>query len=128
MPRPDLWMPLTLLLVSHPSLLFSYVGVPVGVPEMLSTRCCLLPERGVTLDVRKLDTGVDTSSRSCLEAPASIGGGPWGFLAMGVTGEPFAATFGVNGVLFTARDAATPAGGGRPRSGIVSGCLSRIRK
>lgn len=119
MPSPDLWTPLTLLPVSHPSLLFSYVGVPVGVPEMLSTRVCLLPERGVTLAVRKFDTGVVTSSRSGLDAPASIGGGPCGFLAKGVTGDPFAATFGVNGVLLTARAAATPAGGGRPRSGIV---------
>lgn len=49
--------------LSHESCRSSF-GVPVGVLLALSTRICLVPERGVMLVLRNADTGDTTSSFS----------------------------------------------------------------
>lgn len=92
------------------------VGVPAGVPEgvvfVLSTRDFLDPDLGVTLMLKKADTGVERSSLdaaawlplSCHRAEGVVGAAP--------------ATLGVNGLPLTG----LPARGIRGRGGAF--CLS----
>lgn len=72
------------------------VGVPVGVPEgvvfVLSTRDLRDPDLGVTLMLRKVETGVERSSLDAAAWELSV------HLADGVVGAA-PATLGVNGLL-----------------------------
>jgi len=87
--------------------------VPFGVLLALSTRLCLEPDRGVTLVLRKAETGDVKSSRSREAVPLAlrVGSEGRGRRARGVARVGVwwwfagvrAATLGVRGGLFTAR-------------------------
>lgn len=111
-------IPILPRLFSRPSLALSGIGVPFGVVLVLSTRLCLLPERGVIFAVRNEATGgVDTSSLCwpgvvaivavwfCVRRPRGV-----------TTGGPLAATLGVKGGRVAALAAAALSCGWRGRS------------
>lgn len=64
--------------IRNGSLVEAAEGVPVGVPEgvvfVLSTRDFREPDRGVTLTLRKADTGVERSSLDAATATLGVNG------------------------------------------------------
>jgi len=77
------------------------VGVLVGVVFVLSTRDFLFADRGVTLVLRNVETGVEMSSLTATGVLFSTRGRCVGVVVVVVV-EVVATTLGVNGDLFEA--------------------------